>query len=239
MEALERARVAGVCAILDLATRPEEAAGCISFAAAHEGVHAAIGVHPHEAGEWSPGVADALRRQSGSGEVVAIGEIGLDYHYDHSPREAQRQAFADQLALAGGLGLPVSVHSRESEEDTLRLLTASPIRKTGGVMHCFTGSEAMARACLDLGMYISFSGIVTFGNADRLRGIAAQIPEDRLLLETDSPYLAPVPHRGRRNEPALVVDVTRCVAQIRGVEPEALGGVVVANFERLFLRPGG
>jgi TatD DNase family protein len=232
-QALERARQAGVGIVLDLATRPEEFDACVAFTACHDGVHAAVGVHPHEARHWSPAVAARIRSLASS--VVAVGEIGLDYHYDLSPRSTQRAAMADQLELAAEIGLPVSVHSREAEEDTLRLLADADVRRTGGVMHCFTGSETMARTCLELGLHISFSGIVTFANADRLRGIARELPADRLLLETDSPYLAPVPHRGKRNEPARVVDVTRRVAELRRIDPEELARLATANFHRLFL----
>ena len=232
---LERAHAAGVGLVLDLATRPEEFESCVAFAESHEGVHAAVGVHPHEAEEWSDAVADAVRNLAARDAVVAVGEIGLDYHYNLSPPERQREAFAAQLALAVELGLPVSVHSREAEEDTLRLLAESGIGRSGGVMHCFAGSEEMAQTCLAQGMHISFSGIVTFANADRLRGIAGWIPRDRLLLETDAPYLAPVPHRGKRNEPAHVVDVTNRVAEVRGEDAEDLGRTATENFVRLFL----
>jgi len=221
--------------ILDLATRPEEAQRCVDFAAEHPGVYAAIGVHPHEASCWSPEAASELRRLAAVDAVVAIGEIGLDYHYNLSPPDSQREAFAAQLKLATELVLPVSIHSREAEEDTLRLLSESDVGRFGGVMHCFTGSDQAARTCLELGLHISFSGIVTFANADRLRQIAAWVPPDRLLLETDAPYLAPVPFRGKRNEPAHVVEVTRAVAALRGSSPEDLGATICRNFEQLFL----
>jgi len=198
--------------ILDLATRPEEAQRCVDFAAEHPGVYAAIGVHPHEASCWSPEAASELRRLAAVDAVVAIGEIGLDYHYNLSPPDSQREAFAAQLKLATELVLPVSIHSREAEEDTLRLLSESDVGRFGGVMHCFTGSDH-----------------------DRLRQIAAWVPPDRLLLETDAPYLAPVPFRGKRNEPAHVVEVTRAVAALRGSSPEDLGATICRNFEQLFL----
>lgn len=235
--AWKRARAAGVGLLLDLATSPAEFDRCTAFAASREGVHAALGVHPHEAVQWTGGAAARIREAGARHEIVAVGEIGLDYHYDHSPRDVQRRAMAEQLQLAAELSLPVSVHSREAEEDTVELLSDSDVRRTGGVLHCFTGSETMARSCLDLGMHVSFSGIVTFANADRLRGIAAWIPEDRLLIETDSPYLAPVPHRGGRNEPARVVDVARCVAGVRGVDEGEIARATTAAFRALFLRP--
>ncbi len=222
--------------LLDLATRIDEAPACIAFAEAHPGVYAAVGVHPHEASSWSPDSAETLRGLAS--KAVAIGEIGLDYHYNLSPPDCQRDAFVAQMSLAAELGLPISVHSRAAEPDTLKALADSDVQRTGGVMHCFTGSEETARACLALGMYLSFSGIVTFANADRLREIATWTPADRLLLETDSPYLAPVPFRGQRNEPARVVEVTRRVAALRAIDPEELGRQVAVNFQRLFLDEG-
>jgi TatD DNase family protein len=232
---LEEARKAGVVAVLDLATRLEEAEDCIRLAVEHAEVHAAVGIHPHEASSWTPEVAAGLREKAAHPEVVALGEIGLDYHYNHSTPAEQRRAFADQLAQAADLDLPVSVHSREAEEDTLRLLADSQVHAHGGVLHCFTGSESMARTCLDLGMLVSFSGILTFPKAGRLRDIAGGVPLDRLLVETDSPYLAPIPHRGRRNQPAFVVEVTRALARLKGLPEEEMGRITTENFRRLFL----
>jgi TatD DNase family protein len=177
-------------------------------------------VHPHEASLWGDAVRDQVRRLAESASIAAVGEIGLDYHYEFAPRESQRRALAEQLALAAELALPVSVHSREAEDDTLALLRDSAVSRHGGVLHCFTGSEAFARACLDLGM----------------RALAAEIPPGRLLVETDSPYLAPVPHRGGRNEPSRVVEVARCVAEARHTPVESLAAQTVANFEALFMR---
>jgi TatD DNase family protein len=232
---LEEARSAGVVAVLDLATRLEEADDCIRLAGEHPEVHAAVGIHPHEASSWTPEVAASLRDKAAYSAVVALGEIGLDYHYNRSPPAEQRRAFADQLALAAELGLPVSVHSREAEEDTLRLLADSEVRTHGGVLHCFTGSEAMARTCLELGMLVSFSGILTFPKAGRLRDIASGVPPERLLVETDAPYLAPVPYRGRRNQPAYVVEVAKSLAKLKNVSTDELGRLTTENFQRLFL----
>lgn len=233
---LQRALDAGVVQILDLTTRIEEADACIGLARVHTGIHAAVGIHPHEASSWSPHVAGALREKTSDPAVVAVGEIGLDYHYNQSTPEEQRKALAGQLALAAELNLPVSVHTREAEDDTLRLLRDSGVRAHGGVIHCFTGTQELADACLELGMHISFSGIVTFPKAANLRTIAAGVPLDRLLVETDSPYLAPIPHRGRRNQPAYVVEVASHVARLRGMTPEELGAATGENFRRLFLR---
>jgi TatD DNase family protein len=233
-QVLARARAAGVARILDLATRIEDAEATIALAAAHPGVLAAVGVHPHEAAGWDDASAARLRGAAASGRLAAIGEIGLDYHYNLSAPAAQRRALAEQLRVAAEFDLPVSVHSREAEADTLALLRDSEVGRHGGVLHCFTGSEPFARGCLELGLLLSFSGIVTFANAARLREIARAVPDDRLLVETDSPYLAPVPYRGQRNEPARVVDVARRVAELRGVPEAALVAATTANFERLF-----
>jgi TatD DNase family protein len=235
-EVMARAAAAGVALVLNLATRPDEFEGAVAFARRHPGAAAALGVHPHEASLWGDAVRDQVRRLAESASIAAVGEIGLDYHYEFAPRESQRRALAEQLALAAELALPVSVHSREAEDDTLALLRDSAVSRHGGVLHCFTGSEAFARACLDLGMHVSFSGIVTFPKAGRLRALAAEIPPGRLLVETDSPYLAPVPHRGGRNEPSRVVEVARCVAEARHTPVESLAAQTVANFEALFMR---
>ena len=235
---MARAAAAGVNLLLNLATRPEEFESTVAFSARHPGTRAALGVHPHEALLWGDPARDLIRRLAASRPLAAIGEIGLDYHYEFAPQDSQRQAFAEQLQLAAELGLPVSVHSREAEEDTLRILRDSAVSTHGGVLHCFTGSEAFAQQCLDLGMHLSFSGIVTFPKAGRLRGLVAQVPADRLLVETDSPFLAPVPYRGGRNEPCRVVDVARCVAEARGATLEAVAVQTVSNFEALFVRLG-
>ena len=238
-EVMARAEGAGVGLVLDLATRPEDFEGTVAFAARHAGAHAALGVHPHEAPLWGDAARDLVRRLAEASPLAAIGEIGLDYHYEFAPPDVQRHALAEQLRLAAELALPVSVHSRDAEEDTLLLLRDSAVSTHGGVLHCFTGSEAFAQACLDLGMHLSFSGIVTFPKAGRLRDLAAQVPAERLLVETDSPYLAPVPFRGGRNEPCRVVEVVRCVAEARGAPVEAIAARTVANFDALFVRRGG
>ncbi len=232
---LQQALDAGVVQLLDLTTRVEEADACIALARAHAEVHAAVGIHPHEASSWSPAVAETLQEKLRDPAVVALGEIGLDYHYNRSTPEEQRQAMAGQLAVAAQLNLPVSVHTREAEADTLSLLRDSDVRSHGGVIHCFTGTQELADACLELGMHLSFSGIVTFPKAANLRAVAAGVPLDRLLVETDSPYLAPVPHRGSRNQPAYVVEVATQVARLRGMTAEELGAATTENFRKLFL----
>ncbi len=230
---LLRARRAGVAAVLNVATSPADAAATVATARGLEGVWGAVGIHPHEAAACSPATLDDLAALAADPVVVAWGEIGLDYHYMHAPRPVQREAFARQLERAGRLGLPVSVHSREADGDTIDLIRrhAGP---AGGVIHCFTGGWDLARACLDLGFHISFSGILTFPGAGPLRAVAARVPAERLLVETDSPYLAPAPRRGGRNEPARVVEVLECLARTRGVSATEMAATTTASFEKLF-----
>ena len=168
---------------------------------------------------------------------MAIGEIGLDFHYDHSPRPVQRDAFRRQVRLAREVGLPVIVHTREADQETAALLEDEGAAEVGGVIHCFTGGHELARRALALGFHISFSGIVAFPRADGIQAVAKEVPRDRLLVETDAPFLAPPPHRGKRNEPAFVVEVARKVAALRGTSLEDVATAVGANFARLFGRP--
>jgi TatD DNase family protein len=198
------------------------------------GLWATVGVHPHEAVQGVDAAAGLLEAcvAERPGVVVAVGECGLDYHYDHSPRPVQREVFAAQVELARRLGLALVVHSREAWDDTLQLLRGTEDLRV--VLHCFTGGAAEARRCLDLGAHLSFSGIVTFPNADDVREAARLCPADRLLVETDAPFLAPVPHRGRPNEPAWVSVVGTAVAKIRGESLEAVAECTTANARRLF-----
>jgi TatD DNase family protein len=197
----------------------------------------AVGVHPHQAVQCSGQVdrAEAWIRQALAADpaVCAVGEIGLDFHYDFSPRDVQREVFIAQLAVARSLDLPVVIHTREADEDTFATLAAEG-RGVRGVFHCFTGGVERARRALDLGFYLSLAGIVTFPRATDLHEVAAFAPADRILIETDSPYLAPVPYRGKRNEPAHVVQVAERVAALRGVTPSALAGLTTANALQLF-----
>jgi TatD DNase family protein len=167
---------------------------------------------------------------------VAIGEIGLDFHYDYSPRETQREVFRRQIRLARDLGLPIVVHSREADDETAGILEEEGARETGGVIHCFTGGLELARRSLDLGLLISFSGILAFPRSEVIQQVAREVPEDRLLVETDAPFLAPPPHRGKRNEPAFVVEVARKLAALRGVSEQALADAAQRNYARLFRR---
>jgi TatD DNase family protein len=238
-EVVERARAAGVRAILSVGTGDPHSGSlerAVAVAERYEGVYAAAGVHPHDARLYDE---EAERRLlsvlRGSGRIVALGEIGLDYHYDNSPREVQREVFARQLRLAKAEGLPVIIHSREADDETVEILRAEMAgAPRGGIMHCFGGGARMAEAVLELGFMISFAGNVTFKKAENLREVARAVPLERLLVETDCPYLAPVPFRGRRNEPAHVVETVRFLAELRGLGHEEFGRVTSENFARFF-----
>jgi TatD DNase family protein len=233
-----RAKEAGVTGALTILAADDEPelrqAG--EVARQWPGVRFSVGVHPHAAGRYAerpPEAAAATARAIDAQPLArAVGEIGLDYHYDFAPRETQRTVFAEQLALAARLGFPVVIHTREAEDDTFAILAeARPIR---GVFHCFTGNVSMARRALDAGFHVSLAGIVTFPRALELKEVAAFVPADRLLVETDSPFLAPVPHRGKRNEPAHVARVCTAVAELRGTTHEEVAEITSGNFARLF-----
>jgi TatD DNase family protein len=194
------------------------------------------GVHPHEAKLATEAIYDELRGLAREKRIVAIGEIGLDFHYDYSPRDVQREVFRRQVRLARDVGLPLIVHTREADDETAAILEEEGARETGGVIHCFTGGEELARRALALGFYVSFSGIVAFPRSETIQAVARTVPADRLLVETDSPFLAPPPHRGKRNEPAFVREVVRKVAALRNESVEAVGAAAKRNFERLFRR---
>ncbi|HEX3157784.1 MAG TPA: TatD family hydrolase [Gemmatimonadaceae bacterium] len=231
---IERARLTGAGALICIGESLAAARRASAIAAAHPGfVYFTAGVHPHDAADFD-GARDVplLRAQLLAG-AVAVGECGLDYHYDHSPRDRQRAAFAAQLELAAELDRPVVVHTREAEDDTAGMVRDAGRRGVRGVLHCFTGSHALARAALDVGWYVSFSGIVTFRKwADE--ELLRLVPHERLLAESDAPYLAPVPHRGRRNEPAWVSLTVARLAAARGVEAASLGALVASNARTLF-----
>jgi TatD DNase family protein len=198
----------------------------------------AVGVHPHHAKAFASNAegsaAAVANRLDALPEARAVGEIGLDYHYDFAPRDAQHAVFAGQIRLARRLRLPIVIHTREADDDTFAILREEGAEEVGGVFHCFTGDRAAAQRALDIGFSISLAGIVTFPRAAELQAVARMLPLERLLLETDSPYLAPVPHRGTRNEPAHVVRVAQMVAGLRGCTVEEIGVAVRHNFERLF-----
>lgn len=229
---LAAARACGVDAFLCIGVDRGGIDAVLALAAAHDDVWATVGQHPDAAGQALDWIEPMLDRP----RVVAVGETGLDYYRDPDAgaRRAQQAAFEHQLDLAARHGLPAVIHTRAAEADTLARLRARP--EGGGVLHCFTESWGLASAALDLGYYISISGIVTFKNGENVRDVARRVPDERLLVETDSPYLAPVPHRGRRNEPAYVADTARYLAELRGVSVEALAATTTDNFFRLFAR---
>jgi TatD DNase family protein len=235
--ALARARAAGVATLLNISTRYSEWAQVTATAAREEGVFASVGVHPHHADEHADLTEEVLRAAAAHPRVVGLGETGLDYHYDRSDRAVQQALFRRHIAVARATGLPVIIHTRDAEDDTLAILEDELEQGVfPALIHCFTAGREFGCKVLELGLSISISGIVTFKNARDLAEFAAEIPEDRLLLETDSPFLAPVPHRGRPCEPAFVADTARFVAQLRGTTPEALAAATTANFFRLFTK---
>ena len=234
-EVLANARAAGVTGFLNISTRQREWDDVIAVAEANADVWATVGVHPHEADAHPDLGAAALIEAASHPRVIAIGECGLDYFYDKSDRTAQRERFAAHIEAARGTGLPLVVHTRDAEDDTAEILERA-VNEGGvrGVLHCFTGSQQLARKALDLGFFISLSGIVTFKNARDLQETARIVPDNRLLVETDSPFLAPVPHRGRTCEPAFVADTARFVAELRGVDAETLAQQTTGTFFNLF-----
>jgi len=241
-EVIQRARDAGVSAILNVGTGDPHSGAlerAVELGEKYADVYTAVGVHPHDARLFDDSaeqrLQDLIRQSSG---IIAWGEIGLDFHYDNSPRDIQMEVFRRQLRLARAAKLPVIVHTREAENETFEILKSE---WTGsnlpGIMHCFSGSQALAEQAIDLGFLVSFSGIVTFKKADDLRAVASHVPLDQLLIETDCPFLSPIPFRGKRNEPANVVEVARCLAGLRGRSLEEMARITTANFARIFGLP--
>ena len=233
---IDRALAAGVERMVVIGTGdgPPDLEAGIRLADRHQPIYATVGVHPHDASKAVPETYARLKELLQHPKVVALGEIGLDYHYDHSPREVQREAFLEQMRIAADARKPIVIHTREAWEDTLALLEQywKPTG-LGGIMHCFSGGPDQAARCLDLGFHLSFGGIVTFPKSADIQEAARRAPADRLLIETDAPYLAPVPHRGKRNEPAFVAETARKLAQLRGVTPEEIAQTTTDNFLKL------
>ncbi len=237
---LARARQAGVEGMLNISTRQSEWADVVTTAEQETDVWATIGIHPHEADAHSHIDAGQLRAQAAHPRVIGIGETGLDYHYDHSDRVRQQVSFRAHIDAARETGLPLIVHTRDAEDDTAAILREEMGKGPfSGVIHCFTASADFAEIALRLGFYISISGIVTFKNAVDLQNTASKVPADQLLIETDAPFLAPVPHRGKTGEPAFVADTARALATLRGVTVEELAATTTANFHRLFTKARG
>lgn len=235
---IQAARDSGVELFLAIGTGdgPPQLDCAVLLADQYPDIYATVGVHPHDAAKFTDSTIGELRALADHAKVLAVGEIGLDYHYDFSPRETQKRVFVEQMALAAELELPIVIHTREAWDDTLEMLRAhwAPTG-LGGILHCFTGEREHAEAGLAMGFHISFSGVLTFGRSDDLRAVAAQVPLDRLLVETDAPYLTPAPHRKiRRNEPRFVVETARKLAEVRGIEFEEIARATSENFRTLF-----
>ncbi len=239
-EVIGRARAAGVIGMLNISTRESEWDDVLMPAEANADIWASVGIHPHEADAHPHVDAAKLIAKAAHDRVIAIGETGLDYYYDHSDRMQQQASFRAHIAAARKTGLPLIVHTRDAEEDTAAILADEMAQGAfSGVIHCFTASADFAEKALALGFYISLSGIVTFKNARDLQATAAALPADKLLIETDAPFLAPVPHRGKTGEPAFVADTARFLAALRGVSVAELANVSTANFHRLFSKAKG
>jgi TatD DNase family protein len=235
-EIVNRAKAAGVGHFLTICTRIAEFDKVLAAAAQSPLIHCTVGTHPHHAGEESELniTADEIVPYTKNPKVVGIGETGLDYHYNHAPMEQQQKAFAAHIEAALAAHVPLVIHTRAADDDTIRLLREVGQGKACGVMHCFSGGQKLAEQSLELGFYISFSGIITFKKAEELREVAKYVPLDKILVETDSPYLAPVPHRGKRNEPAFVVHTAQVLAELKGITAEEVAQKTTKNFFRLF-----
>ncbi len=232
---VRRAREADVGEMLSICTRLDRFAALRELVAAHESIWCSVGVHPHEADEADTELTAALLEAAKDPKVVAIGETGLDYYYKHSAREAQCESFRHHIDVARETALPVVIHSRDADDDMADLLSENMKRGAFcGVIHCFTSSQRLAETALEFGLYISFSGIVTFKNATAIRDVARTVPPNRLLIETDSPYLAPVPHRGRTNEPSFVAHTAAFMADLLGMSLDSLAALTTQNFRNLF-----
>ena len=235
---IKRAQAAGVSTILNVGTGDPHSGAferAVELGRQHASIYTAIGTHPHDARLYDAAAEKKIKLLISSDHVIAWGEIGLDFHYDNSPRDVQAEVFKRQLRAARECDLPVIIHTREAESETIDILQSEYARaERRGIFHCFSGSMDLAQKAVSIGFMISFSGIVTFKKADELRAIAKQVPLERLLIETDCPYLTPVPHRGKRNEPAYVVEVARCLAALHGIETEAMAELTGENFRRFF-----
>ena len=231
---IERAHAAGIGTMLTISTRLDQFPAVRAIAETHSDIWCSVGAHPHEAADHESATAAELAALAAHQRVVGIGETGLDFHYNLSPPDVQERVFRAHIAASRETGLPLIIHAREADDEVAAILREE--RPPPGVMHCFSSGRALAEAALELGFYISLSGIVTFRNADDLRAIARDVPLDRLLVETDAPFLAPVPYRGRRNEPAFVATTAAAVAALKGIEPAELAAITTDNFFRLFAK---
>jgi len=237
-EVIQRAHSAGVSLILNVGTGDPHSGAferAVELGKTHESIYTAIGTHPHDARLYDDAAEAKIKNLINNEHVIAWGEIGLDFHYDNSPRDVQIEVFKRQLRAARECDLPVVIHTREAEAETIDILkTEYDGAARRGIFHCFSGSMELAQRAIEIGFMISFSGIVTFKKADELRAVAKQAPLDRLLIETDCPYLTPIPYRGKRNEPAYVVEVARCLAGLHDVDIEEMARITGENFNRFF-----
>ena len=232
---IARAKAVGVGVIVTISTRIRRLPELLAIADAYPNVFCSVGTHPHNAHEELDIPLDEIVRLTGHPKIVAIGEAGLDYYYQKSPKEAQAEGFRRHIAAARITGLPLEIHTRDADEDTIRILEDEHAKGAfPALLHCYTGGEALARRAVELGLYVSFTGVITFKKSEALRAIAAQVPLDRLLVETDAPYLAPDPFRGKTNEPAYVVHTAATLARVKDVSPEQLAAATTENFFRLF-----
>jgi TatD DNase family protein len=234
-EVIQRAHAAGVSVILNVGTGDPHSGAferAVELGKAHESIYTAIGTHPHDARLYDDAAEEKIKNLINNEHVIAWGEIGLDFHYDNSPRDVQIEVFKRQLHAARECDLPVVIHTREAESETIEILKSE--YDGSGVFHCFSGSMDLAQRAVEIAFMISFSGIVTFKKADELRAIAKEVPLDRLLIETDCPYLTPIPYRGKRNEPAYVVEVARCLATLHDMNIEDMARITSENFNRFF-----
>jgi len=234
-EVVARARAAGIGPIVSICTRVARFEALLQLVSRYDEVYCSVGTHPHQAGEERGIPVERLVALSEHPRVVAIGEAGLDYHYDYAPRDAQEEGFRTHIAAARETGLPLVIHARDADDDTGDLIEDEMTRGIfSAVLHCYTGGLRLAERALALGHYVSFTGIMTYKSAAEIRDVAAAVPLDRLLVETDAPYLSPPPHRGKRNEPAFVVETARCLADIKGVTLAELAQTTTENFYRLY-----
>ena len=234
-EVIHRARAAGIRAVVSIGCDLETSRRAVELADRHEMIYATVGVHPHEVKHLDDATLTELRKLAAHKKVVGFGEIGLDYHYLHSPKDTQQRQFRSQIGLAKALGLPIVVHSRNAKSDTLAILKEEGAETVGGVMHCFTGDLEMAQAAIEMNFYISFSGVLTFTNAGALREVARALPLEKILVETDCPYLSPVPNRGRRNEPAYVLHTAHVLSGLHPLlAPESVMKITADNAAKLF-----
>lgn len=233
---LARATAAGVNRILCIGTGdgPPELDRAIRLAERYEQIVATVGVHPHEAAKATPQTYADLRTLGAHSKVVAFGEIGLDYHYDFSRRETQREVFIEQLKIARELDLPITIHTREAWDDTMSVL--KEYWSGPGILHCFTGDATQAQQAIDQGFHLAYGGVLTFKTAEKVREAARITPDDRILIETDAPFLAPIPYRGKRNEPSMMLETLKKLAEVRGSTPERIAELTSSNFERLCFR---